>query len=95
VSGAVGLLGLLTAGAFGYLVLDAKSTVDDDCDAAKRCGEDGLDAAEAGKTYGVLTTVGLAVGAVGLGLGSYLVLSASPPDDQRRASARLLVSGTF
>jgi hypothetical protein len=34
VSGAVGLLGLLTAGAFGYLVLDAKSTVDDDCDAS-------------------------------------------------------------
>src|SRR5262245_50073921 len=42
VIGGVGLAGLITGAVAGYLVLDAKSTVDKDCDAAKRCGQDGL-----------------------------------------------------
>jgi hypothetical protein len=93
VIGAVGVAGLLTSAIAGYLLLDAKSTVDSDCDTDKRCSQEGLDAAESGKTFGVVTTIGLAVGAVGLGAGSYLVLSASP--DEERGSASVLVGGRF
>ncbi|HVJ18617.1 MAG TPA: hypothetical protein VM686_24520, partial [Polyangiaceae bacterium] len=78
-----------------WLVLDAKSTVDENCDAEKRCTPEGLDASESGKTYGIVTTVGLAVGAVGLGVGSYLVLSATPASDERGPSARALIGGRF
>lgn len=95
VIGGLGLAGLVTGAIAGYLVLDAKSTVDEDCDAEKRCGPEGVDAAESGKTFGVVTTVGLAVGALGLGVGSYLVLSAGPEREGHGASARAVFGGRF
>ncbi len=95
VIGAVGIAGLVTGAVAGYLVLDAKSTVDEECDAAKRCSQEGLDAADSGKTFGVVTTIGLAAGAVGLGVGSYLVLSAAPATDDHGPSARALFGTRF
>jgi hypothetical protein len=95
VLGAVGLAGLVTGAVAGYLVLDAKSTVDAECDAEKRCTPEGLDAADSGETFGIVTTIGLAVGAVGFGVGSYLVLSASPASDERGPSARAVFGCRF
>ncbi len=57
----------------GLMVLGKKSTVDDNCDADKRCNQKGADAAASGRTLGTVSGVGLALGAVGLGLGGYLL----------------------
>ena len=65
----VGVAGLVTGIVAGVMVLGDKSTVDANCDADKRCNAEGLDAAERGKTMGIVTTVGLVTGAVGLGAG--------------------------
>jgi tetratricopeptide (TPR) repeat protein len=77
VVGGVGLAAALTGVVTGILVLDRKQTVDQNCNADKLCNSQGLDAARSGKTLGIVTTVALATGAVGLGAGTYLVLSAS------------------
>ena len=94
VVGGVGVAALVTGAVAGVLVLGQKSTVDANCDENKRCNQEGLDAAERGKTLGVVTTVALAAGAVGLGVGTYLVLSAGPTSDPggRTASARFVTS---
>jgi hypothetical protein len=90
----VGVAGLVTGIVAGVLVLGDQSTVDENCDADKRCNAEGLDAAEHGKTFGIVTTVGLVTGAVGLGAGTYLILSAAPSSDPeaRAASARFVTS---
>ena len=75
VLGGVGLVGLAVGTVAGVMVLERKSTVDDNCDAAKRCNREGFDAAESGRTLGVVTTAGLVVGALGLASGAYLILS--------------------
>ncbi|MBN2194745.1 MAG: hypothetical protein JW751_18160 [Polyangiaceae bacterium] len=72
VGAAAAVAGVVT----GILVLDRKRAVDENCDEDKRCDQAGVDAARSGKTFGVVTTVALAAGAVGLGAGTYLVLSA-------------------
>jgi hypothetical protein len=72
VGAAAAVAGVVT----GMLVLDRKNTVNEHCDADKRCSQAGLDAAESGKTLGILTTAALATGVVGLGAGTVLVLTA-------------------
>ncbi len=74
--GSVGVVATLTGIVAGVLVLDKKHTVDRQCDTDKRCTQAGVDAARSGKLLGVVTTVALATGAVGLGAGTYLLLSA-------------------
>lgn len=90
----VGVAGLVTGIVAGVMVLGDKSTVDANCDDDKRCNAEGLDAAERGKTMGIVTTVGLVTGAVGLGAGTYLIVSAAPSTDPetRAASARFVTS---
>ena len=87
--GGVGLAGLVTGAIAGVLVLSKKSTVDSEC-AGKQCSQAGLDAANAGKTLGVVTTVGLITGAVGLGAATYLFVSAPSPSESARSSAYLV-----
>jgi hypothetical protein len=92
VGAAAALVGVVT----GVLVLDRKGTVNDNCDADKHCNPTGLDAADSGKNLGVVTTVALATGAVGLGTGLVLVLSVG---DEPRPGAGyrsgLMLRGTF
>lgn len=76
VVGGVGVAGLVTGGVAGALTLMAKSENGDHCDAARNsCDQQGRDAADRGKLWGTVTTVGLAVGVVGVGVGTYLLLS--------------------
>jgi hypothetical protein len=76
VVGGIGVAGLLTGGVAGALTLAAKNENEDHCDATLRvCDEQGRDAADRGKLWGTVTTVGLAVGVVGTGVGAYLLLS--------------------
>jgi hypothetical protein len=90
-----GLFALAGGAVTGALLLGKKSTVDQNCDSSKRCNARGLEAADAGKTLGVLTTVALATGAVALGAGTYLLLSAAPNDDADAAVASASLFGRF
>ncbi|HKO49490.1 MAG TPA: hypothetical protein VJV79_17295 [Polyangiaceae bacterium] len=73
----------------GILVLDRKNTVDQNC-TDHVCNQTGHDAAQSGKTLGVLTSVGLITGAVGLGAATYLFLSAPAPSEKSHSGAYLV-----
>jgi hypothetical protein len=85
----VGVAGLITGVVAGILVLDRKSTVNDNCK-DHSCNQPGHDAAESGKTWGVVSTVGLLTGALGLGAATYLFLSAPAPSESARSGAYTL-----
>jgi len=89
VVGGVGVLGLATGVVAGLLVLQRKSTVDKNC-VEHVCNQVGHDAAESGKTLGLVTTVGLVTGAAGLGAATYLFLSAPTPTDKTRSGSYML-----
>lgn len=87
VVGGVGVAGVLTGIVAGVVTLGKKSTADDHCsDARQVCDETGRDANRSGKTFGVVSGVGLGVGVVGLAAGAYLLLTA--PAEPARAAAR-------
>ena len=87
--GGLGAAGLVTGIVAGVLVLDRKSTVDQNC-TDHVCNQVGYDAAQSGKTLGVVTTVGLITGAVGLGGATYLFLSAPSPSEKSHSGAYTL-----
>lgn len=93
VIGGIGVAGFITGAVAGALVLQKKAVVDEHCDASKRCDAEGLDASESGRALGIVTTVGLVTGVVGVGAGTYLILSAGSREDSRAASVSL--SGRF
>ena len=86
VVGGLGVAGLVTGVVAGLLVLDRKSTVNDQC-ADHVCSRVGYDAAQSGKSLGVVTTVGLITGALGLGASTYLFLSAPASSESSHSSA--------
>ncbi len=92
VVGGIGIAGVAVGAVTGLMVLGKKSVVDNNCDADKRCNQTGVDAASSGKTLGVVSTTGFIVGAVGIGIGTWLVLSS---DDQGEANSALVASPTL
>lgn len=58
------------------------------------CDQTALDAARsdlsAGKTLGTVSTIGLGLGVVGLGIGGYLVLTSRPPRTRSAVNVRLV-----
>jgi hypothetical protein len=84
VLGGVGVVGVGTAVATGLMLVNTKKTVSDNCTADKACTPQGVDAAATGRKLLIANTVGWAVGALGLGLGAYFVLSA--PKSQTSAA---------
>ena len=93
VLGGVGVAGFITGAVAGALVLQKKGVVSDHCNADKRCDDAGLAATRAGKTLGIVTTAGLITGVVGVGAGTYLILSAGSRENP--TSASLALSGRF
>lgn len=77
VLGGVGVAGVATAVVSGILILNAKKTIDANCRPDKACNQQGLDAVSRGKTLLVVNTAGWIVGGLGLGFGTYFVLSTS------------------
>lgn len=75
VLGGIGVAGLAVGAVTGVMVLDKKSTVDENCDSSKRCNAEGADAAESGKTLGTVSGVSFVIGGVALAAGTWLVLS--------------------
>lgn len=82
----VGVAGGVLGGVAGILTLDAKGKNNAHCNsAAQTCDSEGRDAASRGLLFGTLTTAGLAIGAVGTSLGTYLLAR----DEPRKPAAKL------
>jgi hypothetical protein len=101
VVGGVGVAGIATSLVAGALVLDRKSTVERECHGSL-CTAAGADAARSGRTWSTVSTVAFAAGAVGVGVGLYLVLSAKPTPETakvelvtRPGAAALSLRGAF
>lgn len=81
-AGGVGIvLGTIT----GIVVINKKSTMESHCDGAFACDDTGLDAASSGETFSTISTVTFLVGAAGLGVGAYLLLSDDSQDQSTAA----------
>ncbi len=79
VLGGVGVAALVAGGVTGVMALGKKSEADKHCnDALRVCDQTGLDANDSGRMLGTVTTAAWAVGVVGVGLGTYFILSSSP-----------------
>lgn len=76
VAGGVGLAGVAVGALTGALTIGKKSTIDDHCKGLV-CDAEGVDAADASKSLGLVSTVGFGVGLVGLG--AAIVLFATEP----------------
>jgi hypothetical protein len=88
VLGGIGVLGLAVGTVTGIMVLGKKSTAEDHCDDALRvCDQTGKDANDSGRTLGPISTIGFAVGVVGLGAGTYFILSSKSETAVRAAFA--------
>lgn len=83
VIGGIGVAGIATSLVLGAMVLDRKSTVDRECN-GNVCSAEGVDAANSGKTLSTVSTIAFAAGAVGVGVGLYLVLSSKPSPQSAR-----------
>ncbi len=75
----IGGVGLATSAVTGVLALHSASTVRDHCPDHVCTNPADIDAASTGKTYATVSTIGLAVGAIGVGLACYLFLSDRRP----------------
>lgn len=83
----VGGLGILGGGVTALLLSSKQSTVDEHCSAdTKRCDAEGASAASSGRTLLKVNTALFAVGVVGAGVGTYLVVTS----DGRRTTGLTL-----
>ena len=84
----VGAAGVVVGGVTGIMVLGKKKTADEHCYPEFRaCDQEGVDANESGRTLGTVSTVGFAIGLVGLGLGTYFILTS---DDEGQPQTTLV-----
>jgi hypothetical protein len=83
VVGGIGVAGVATSLVLGAMVLDRKNTVEQEC-VHDVCSQKGADAADSGKTLSTISTIAFAAGAVGVGVGLYLVLSSKPSAETAR-----------
>lgn len=87
VAAGVGAAGIVVGSLSGVLALQRKRIVDEECSGA-RCTPEGKDAADSGKRFGTLSTIGFGVGVAGLGAG--LLLWLTSPDPSPSAAVRRL-----
>jgi len=83
VAGSIGIVGLAVGAVTGIMTMQAANTYKSHCNAGQ-CDSTGLDAASSGRTLQVVSPIGFAVGAVGLGAGAWLWFS-SPSSSAARA----------
>jgi hypothetical protein len=82
VAGGIGLAGLAVGVVTGLMTMHAASTYKDHCNAGQ-CDSEGLDAASTGRTLQVVSPIGFAVGAVGIGAGAWLWFTAPTSNGPR------------
>ncbi len=93
--GGVGVAGLALAGVSGLVLLGEKSAVDSGCHGKTSCNADALAAISANKTWVPVNTVAWIVGALGVGVGAFLILTSKDgaPSSSARVGAMLLPGG--
>ncbi len=74
VAGSVAVAGLALGAVFGLRTLSKESRADKECD-GRFCSAEGLSLHDDARQAATVSTVGFAVGAIGLGLGTYFLLS--------------------
>lgn len=89
VAGGVGAAGLVVGAVAGILAITKKSEVDAGCDANKRCSPAGKAAADALQSRALVSNIGFAVGAVGVGVSIVLLLTRSKEPSPRVEAAGL------
>ena len=87
-AGGIGLAGVVLGSVTGLMSMNKKKTVDDNCDGPV-CNQQGLSASEDGRTLANVSTVGFAVGIVGIAAGAILLIAAPRPKSTVSASLRL------
>ncbi|HTQ05725.1 MAG TPA: hypothetical protein VMI54_17805 [Polyangiaceae bacterium] len=101
VAAGVGLVGLLVGTITGIEGLHQESIGNANCsDVTRTCNQKGVDANRSARSLATVSTVGFAVGIVGVGLGGYLYFSAARPahsasSPSRSASISLAWSGQW
>ena len=84
----------MLAGVAGILTLEEKHTNRAHCNSVSQTGDsEGRDAASRGLLFGTLTTAGFAVGALGISIGTYLLVREEPKMTSARVQLRSLGSG--
>ena len=86
VAGGIGVAGLAVGTVTGLMSMSKKKIVDDNCSGAV-CNEQGVSAADDGKTLGTISTVGFGIGIAGLATGVVLLLTA-PKAESKESSGR-------
>ncbi len=87
IAGGVGVAGMILGGVMGGLTLGKKDVISVNCNIggrAEACNDAGLAAASDGKTLGLVSTLGFAVGAAGLG--TAVVLFITEPSGPKHAA---------
>jgi hypothetical protein len=85
--GGVGVVALGVGTAFGIRALSKKADSDEECPTDTTCSEDGVTYNDQAKTAAWIANIGIGVGLVGIGVGTYLILT-SGGREERSASSR-------
>jgi hypothetical protein len=94
VIGGVGVAGIATGLVAGAIVLDRKSTVENECHGSA-CTHAGVEAADSGRTWSTVSTVACIAGAAAVGVGAYLVLSSKPSAESARLGVEARPGGSL
>ncbi len=86
----VGVAGAATGTIAGVMTLEKKQVADENCDEDRKvCNQRGKDANDSGRLLGTVSTIGFAVGALGLGGAFYLWVSEPSDPTSARVKARV------
>ena len=88
----VGGAALVTGGVFGVLAVGKKGVVKDNCQGAV-CNQQGKDAGDSLNTFSTVSTIGVAVGVVGVGVGTFLLLRSPKKETAFTIAPSLAVTG--
>ena len=92
--GGVGVAGVGVGVVSYVLALGKKSVADDNCSGELQlCNPTGRDAADSAKTLNVVTVTSFALGAVGLGVGTWMLIKPSPERTTSAALGPAIVAG--
>jgi hypothetical protein len=94
VIGAIGIAGLATGAISGIAAFRRKDDVIELCGEDLRCEDDrGIEAADSARTFATISTISFAVGAAGVGVAGYLLLSTPEPGKPSFGIPAHLVAG--
>jgi hypothetical protein len=93
IAGGVGAAGLLTAIVTGLMISDRKTTYDEQCKTSPCASQEGLDAQASGKTLMTVNAVAWVLGAAGLGVGAYFLLTPAKDGPQADVHATAVPGG--